>query len=171
MVNKYLLSLVLASLCLTGCNEAFQKEVADAKTKVDRLEARQVKLQEVVSRYETLRDSTRDEIARLRVLKGGLEDDGTNNIVTITNQPITQIVVVTNQIIVVTNQVVTQTISTFESAGDGRLNEKRQVMDTFKTADVFVLPYSPHEFIVRSNSNVFYVYRDTIGIGSFLLFK
>ena len=131
----------------------------EAKANVDKLEAQQAKLNNVVQRYQTQRDAVREEIARLRVLKGGLEDPGTNAPAAPTNQ----IVVVTNQIVVVTNQIVTvtQQISSFDTAGDGRVGDKLLMVRHFNSSDVFSLPYSPHEFIVKSNGVVFYACKES----------
>jgi hypothetical protein len=163
MVNKHL---ALATLCLVafaGC------EPDPGITQVnDELRARQEKLKSVVHRYETQRDGIREEIARLRVLKGGLEDAGTNPppIITITNQPI---VVVTNQTIIITNL-----ISSFDVTPDGRIFDRIAIGEYFHSDDVVALPYSPHEFIVKTTNGVWHAClqnRNSTNVLAFKLFK
>ena len=172
MVNKYLW-ILMGCLCLTGCEPSYQEKENEAKANVERLEARQTKLSNIVQKYEAQREAAHEEIMRLRALKGGLEDPGTNAPVVPTNQ----IVIVTNQIVVVTNQIVTvtQQVSSFDTGGDGRVSDKMLMVRHFNSSDVFSLPYSPHEFIVKSNGVVFYACKEssvgnTTNVYSFRIF-
>lgn len=155
MANKYLSLTALCLGALVGCEP--DPNVAQIN---DTLRARQEKLQSVIQSYEAKRDTIREEITKLRAIKGGLEDPGTNTatVITVTNTPVitTQVVVVTNQIVSVTQQV-----SSFDMSGDGRVGDKLLMINHFKTSEVFCLPYSPHEFIVKSNGVVFYACKES----------
>lgn len=159
MVNKYLVPLLLV-LCLTGC----EKSIEEQKAEVARLEARQAKLNTVVQKYESQRDAAREEIARLRIEKGGLEAPDTNFPpvkAMVTNIVYTNIVVVTN------------IVSTFDSSPDGRCAERINIANWFQSQEVFTLPYSPHEHIVKSSNKVYYAWADKVGtnVNALLLFK
>ena len=122
-------------------------EPAASQADIDRAsETRRETVRRSVEKYEAKRDALKEELKQLTAMKLGLEEGPTNVIQTnIVQTNIVQIVV-------------TNFISPADTILDGRLTARMRVEEEFKTQEIYVLPYSPHEFIFKMDGHVYYGY-------------
>lgn len=52
---------------------------------------------------------------------------------------------------------VTNIVSSFDISPDGRITRRIKIIKHFNTDEVFSLPYSPNEFIVKTTNGIFHV--------------
>ncbi len=166
---KYKLLILLLAILLVGCDSGLK---VNSKPSEERL-----------AQMEKRRTNLREEIKRLTIEKKKLEEDPpivTNTVNVITNviNVITNVSHITTNITQVTTNVivVTNFVSSFDVTPDGRIGQRVLLTKVFNTDEVVSLPYSPHEFIVRSNNVIYHAsfnfgITDKTNILAFKLFK
>ena len=126
---KNILLCLFTAIFLVGCDVPTVEERTNLENQLANLR----------SKIESTRNDLHELYAKRRALKA--EDDG----ITTTN-------VITN-VITITN-VVTSVEPTF----DGRVTGRITIENQFKTYQIFMMPYSSHEFIFKSEGHVYYGY-------------